>query len=72
MSNDTELLRRYVEERAEGPFTELVREHLRLVYATAVREMNGDGTLAEDVAQAVFVELARKAPRLLGHPSLPG
>jgi RNA polymerase sigma factor (sigma-70 family) len=72
MSNDTELLRRYVEERAEGPFTELVREHLNLVYSAALRKMNGDGALAEDVSQAVFTELARKAPRLLGHPSLAG
>ena len=72
MSNDTELLRRYVEERAEGPFTELVREHLNLVYSAALREMNGDGALAEDVSQAVFTELASKAPRLLGHPSLAG
>src|SRR5512137_1578667 len=72
MSNDTELLRRYVEERAEGPFTGLVREHLNLVYSAALREMNGDGGLAEDISQAVFTELARKAPRLLGHPSLAG
>jgi RNA polymerase sigma factor (sigma-70 family) len=72
MSNDTELLRRYVEERSEGPFTELVREHLNLVYSAALREMNGDGALAEDVSQTVFTELARKAPRLLGHPSLAG
>jgi RNA polymerase sigma factor (sigma-70 family) len=28
--------------------------------------------LAEDVSQAVFTELARKAPRLLAHPSLAG
>src|SRR5512137_2066779 len=72
MSNDTELLRRYVEERAESPFTELVQEHLNLVYSAALREVNGDGALAEDVSQAVFTELARKAPRLLGHPSLAG
>jgi RNA polymerase sigma factor (sigma-70 family) len=72
MSNDTELLRRFVEERAEGPFTELVQEHLNLVYSAALREMNGDGAMAEDVSQAVFTELAREAPRLLGHPSLAG
>jgi RNA polymerase sigma factor (sigma-70 family) len=72
MSNDTELLRRFVEERAEGPFTELVWAHLNLVYSAALREMNGDGALAEDVSQAVFTKLAREAPRLLGHPSLAG
>ena len=72
MSNDTELLRRYVEERAEAPFAQLVREHLNVVYSAALRELNGDGALAEDVSQAVFTEMARKAPRLLGHPSLAG
>jgi RNA polymerase sigma factor (sigma-70 family) len=72
MSNDTELLRRYIEERSEEPFAELVREHLGLVYSAALREVNGDRTLAEDVSQAVFTELARKAPRLLHHPSLAG
>ena len=46
MSSDTELLRQYVEQRAEGPFTELVREHLNLVYSAALREMNGDSALA--------------------------
>ena len=72
MSNDTELLRRYVEERSESAFSELVREHLNLVYSSALRETGGDSGLAEDLAQAVFTELARKAPRLLGHPSLAG
>jgi RNA polymerase sigma factor (sigma-70 family) len=72
MCNDTELLRRYVEERSEHSFTELVQEHLNLVYSAALRETNGDGAQAEDVSQAVFTELARKAPRLLGHPSLAG
>ena len=72
MSNDTKLLRQYVEERSERSFTELVQEHVNLVYSAALRETNGDGAQAEDVSQAVFTELARKAPRLLGHPSLAG
>ncbi len=72
MSHDNELLRRFVEEGAEAAFAELVREHLGLVYSAAVREMNGDTGLAEDISQAVFTELASKAPRLLAHPSLAG
>jgi len=72
MSNDSELLRRYVEEGSEGAFSQLVHEHLNLVYSAALRKTNGDGPLAEDVSQAVFTELARKSPRLLGHPSLAG
>src|SRR5208337_2454957 len=72
MSNDAELLRRYVGERSESAFTELVHEHLNPVYSAALRETSGDGALAEDVSQAVFMRLARKAPRLLAHPSLAG
>ena len=70
MSNDTDLLRQYVEERSESAFGELVREHLNAVYSAALRETGGDGAQAEDVSQAVFTELARKGPRLLGHPCL--
>ncbi|MGO8678461.1 MAG: RNA polymerase sigma factor [Limisphaerales bacterium] len=72
MKNDTELLRQYVEERSESAFTELVREHLNLVYSSALRETGGDGALAEDVSQAVFTDLARKGAGLLRHPSLAG
>jgi RNA polymerase sigma factor (sigma-70 family) len=72
MSNDSELLRRYVEEHSESAFTQLVDEHLNLVYSAALRETNGARAMAEDLAQAVFTELARKSPRLVGHPSLAG
>jgi RNA polymerase sigma factor (sigma-70 family) len=72
MSNDTGLLRQYVEQRSEAAFSELVREHLNLVYSAAWRETNGDTALAEDLAQEVFTELAGKAPKLLRHPSLAG
>jgi len=72
MSADIELLRRYVKEGSESAFAEIVREHLNMVYGTALREMNGNGALAEDISQAVFTELARKAARLVGHPALAG
>ncbi len=72
MNHDTELLRRYVQERSETAFGELVREHLNPVFSAALRETGGDAALAEDVSQAVFTELARKAPRLLAHPCLAG
>ncbi len=72
MSNDAELLRRYLVEGSESAFTELVHEHLNMVYSAALREMNGDGALAEEVSQAVFTELARKARRLVRHPALAG
>ncbi len=61
---DRELLRRYAEQ-AHGPaFDELVRRHLDHVYTAALRRVNGDNALAEDVAQTVFIELARKAKRI--------
>ncbi len=70
--NDTELLRRYVFERSEAAFADLVRQHIALVYSAALRQMNGDASLAQDVTQVVFTDLARKAARLVRHTSLAG
>ena len=71
-SNDIELLRRYVFERSEAAFTELVQQYVALVYSAALRQTNGDVHLAEDVTQEVFTDLARKAARLTRHTSLAG
>jgi RNA polymerase sigma factor (sigma-70 family) len=67
-----ELLRRYALDRSESAFTELVRQHIDLVYSAALRQVNGDNAAAQDVTQAVFTDLARKAPRLVSHTSLTG
>jgi RNA polymerase sigma factor (sigma-70 family) len=72
MTTDAELLRRYAHERSENAFTELVQRHIDLVYSAALREARGDASTAEDITQAVFVELARKASKLASHPSLAG
>jgi RNA polymerase sigma factor (sigma-70 family) len=72
MSNDTELLRQFAEEHSESAFAELVRDHLNVVYSAALRETGGERQTAEDVCQAVFTELARKASSLVKHPCLAG
>jgi RNA polymerase sigma factor (sigma-70 family) len=56
-----ELLAAYAERRTDEVFRELVRRHIGLVYNTALRVANGDAHLAQDVAQTVFTDLARKA-----------
>jgi RNA polymerase sigma factor (sigma-70 family) len=72
MSEDAELLRRYVTGHSESAFAELVRRHVDLVYSAALRLVNGDRHRAQDVTQQVFSELARKAGPLARHPSLLG
>jgi RNA polymerase sigma factor (sigma-70 family) len=62
--NDRELLQRYATSRCEAAFAELVERYLDLVYSAALRQVGGDAHLAKDVAQAVFIDLARKAASL--------
>jgi RNA polymerase sigma factor (sigma-70 family) len=62
--DDEQLLRRYAEERSESAFAEIVGRYIDLVYATALRVVNGDAHLARDVTQTVFIQFARKAPSL--------
>ncbi len=72
MMDDAQLLRRYVEKRSQEAFAELVQRHVNLVYFAALRRVGGDAHLADDVAQRVFADLARKAPTLRGRTALTG
>jgi RNA polymerase sigma factor (sigma-70 family) len=70
--DDSELLQRYADEKSDDAFRELVQRHLPVVYAAALRQVHGDAHLAQDVAQRVFIILARKARSLSGQRALVG
>ncbi|HEY1489563.1 MAG TPA: sigma-70 family RNA polymerase sigma factor, partial [Verrucomicrobiae bacterium] len=72
MTPDPELLRQFDLTHSEAAFAELVRRHVNLVYSAALRQVNGDAHLAQDVAQTVFADLARKAGSLARRESLTG
>ena len=61
--SDWELIRIFADQQSDAAFAELVHRHLGLVYASAMRQVRSPD-LAQDVAQAVFLLLARKAPTL--------
>lgn len=61
--SDAELIDLYVRDSSQAAFGELVRRHLDLVYSAARRTV-GSQDLAEEVAQSVFLDLAKSASRL--------
>ena len=72
MTDSQQLLADYVRNGSEEAFRELVTRYLALVHSTAMRLVGGDTQMAEDVAQTVFVDLARKARTLPGDVMLGG
>jgi len=66
------LLNEYVRNGSERAFRELVAAYVNFVYGTALRFVGGDTHMAEDVAQTVFIDLARKAALLPANVQLGG
>jgi len=69
--HDSELLQEYARRNSEEAFATLVSRHIDLVYSTAFRHVTNHHH-AEEITQAVFVILARKAPVLSRNTILAG
>jgi RNA polymerase sigma factor (sigma-70 family) len=70
MLSDCQLLQDYAERGSQDAFRQLVCLHLPLVYRSALRQVSFDVHRAQDVAQEVFVALARQSRALVRHPNL--
>jgi RNA polymerase sigma factor (sigma-70 family) len=68
---DNRLIAEFNARRSEEAFAALVRQHVNLVFATALRQV-GDAGAAEEITQNVFVALAQAASKLGSHPTIAG
>ena len=62
-TDDSALLRQYAENNSDEAFAALVTRHINLVYSVALRQV-GNPHHAEEITQAVFIILAKKAAQL--------
>src|SRR5690349_16101329 len=68
---DMDLVRQFAASGSDEAFATLVRRHINLVYSVALRRF-GNPHEAEEVTQAVFIILAKKAPSLRAGTILSG
>lgn len=68
--HDFALLQRFARHGEQAAFADVVRRHLDLVFATALRKLEDPGA-AQEVAQNVFSVLARKVWQFAPDDSLP-
>jgi len=71
MMDDWHLLQQYTRRQSEAAFRMLVERYVNLVHSCALRQVH-DAPLAEEVSQAVFLLLARKAGGFRRGVVLPG
>jgi uncharacterized protein (TIGR03435 family) len=71
MSEDWQLLRDYAENQSGDAFEALVSRYVNLVHSAALRQAR-DLHMAEEITQAVFILLARKAGSLSSRTILSG
>ena len=62
-TDDSALLRQYAESNSDEAFAALVTRHVNLVYSVGLRQ-TGKPHAAEEITQAVFIILAKKAAQL--------
>jgi len=70
-TGDMDLLRKYVQGNSNEAFAALVTRYVNLVYSAALRKTN-NASAAEEITQAVFIMLAKKADRLRAGTILAG